>query len=175
MTPKPSSNEDDEGRGSNASKPPNPAPGEVYKVGPGRPPKEYWFKKGQSGNPKGAKRKPPSIVLDLKASFERAFNKKVTITEGERKRIITRADAGFEQLSIQFAKGDRYARRDTFMLAEKLGIDLIAGQNKVIEEVLAADHQAILDAYVARSCDVASPTPSAVFAPPELLDDDTDK
>ena len=29
-----------------------------YKVGPGRPPKEYRFKPGQSGNPKGAKRKP---------------------------------------------------------------------------------------------------------------------
>ena len=29
-----------------------------YKVGPGRPPKEHRFKPGQSGNPKGAKRKP---------------------------------------------------------------------------------------------------------------------
>jgi hypothetical protein len=39
-----------------------------YKVGPGRPPKEYQFKPGQSGNPKGAKRKPKSKVacaLDL--------------------------------------------------------------------------------------------------------------
>ena len=32
---------------------------EEYKVGPGRPPKEYQFKPGQSGNPKGAKRKEP--------------------------------------------------------------------------------------------------------------------
>ena len=29
-----------------------------YNVGPGRPPKEHRFKPGQSGDPKGAKRKP---------------------------------------------------------------------------------------------------------------------
>ena len=45
-----------------------------YKVGPGRPPRAYQFKPGQSGNPKGAKRKPPSIALDLKAALERALN-----------------------------------------------------------------------------------------------------
>ena len=48
-----------------------------YKVGPGRPPKQYQFKPGQSGNPKGAKRKTQSLVPDLKEIFERAFNQKV--------------------------------------------------------------------------------------------------
>jgi hypothetical protein len=152
----------------------DPTPADEYKVGPGRPPKEYQFKPGQSGNPKGAKRKPQSIVLDLKACFERAFNKKVTITEGERKWIITRTEAGFEQLSIQFAKGDRHARRDAFLYAEKLGVDLLAGRRKVIEEALSADHQAILDAYVARSWQVTLSAPARVFAPPELLDDDAE-
>ncbi len=47
---------------------------EEYKVGPGRPPKEHQFKPGQSGNPKGPKRKPPSLIPDLKEIFERAFN-----------------------------------------------------------------------------------------------------
>jgi hypothetical protein len=37
-----------------------------YRVGPGRPPKEFQFKPGRSGNPKGAKRKSPSIAPDLK-------------------------------------------------------------------------------------------------------------
>ena len=32
-------------------------PEDDYRVGPGRPPKEYRFKPGQSGNPKGARRK----------------------------------------------------------------------------------------------------------------------
>ncbi len=34
-----------------------PTSGQEYKVGWGRPPKEFQFKPGQSGNPKGAKRK----------------------------------------------------------------------------------------------------------------------
>jgi len=44
-----------------------------YKVGPGRPPREYRFKPGKSGNPKGAKPKPPSIAPDLKLALERAL------------------------------------------------------------------------------------------------------
>ena len=52
-----------------------------YKVGPGRPPKEYQFKQGQSGNPKGRKRKEPSLLPDLKQLFESAFNKKVKVTQ----------------------------------------------------------------------------------------------
>jgi hypothetical protein len=45
---------------------------------------------------------------------------------------------------------------------------------EAFNEILAGDHQAILDAYVARQThrnDSAAPSP--VFAPPELLDDDT--
>src|ERR1700758_233755 len=84
------------------------AAGEEYRVGPGRPPKEFQFKPGQSGNPKGAKRKKPSIALDLKAVFERAFSKTVTLRQGEKEQIVTKFAAGIEQLVNQFAKGDRH-------------------------------------------------------------------
>ena len=47
-----------------------------YKVGPGRPPREYQFKPGQSGNPKGATPKPPSLMFDLKKIFERGLQSK---------------------------------------------------------------------------------------------------
>ena len=77
-----------------------------YRVGPGRPPKEHQFKPGQSGNPEGARRKPRSIAPDLKALFERALSRKVTLRQGEQKKIITKAAAGIEQLVNQFAKGD---------------------------------------------------------------------
>ena len=120
-----------------------------YKVGPGRPPKEYRFKPGQSGNPKGAKRKPPSLIPDLKEIFERAFNQKVTVTQGERQRVITMWAAGMRQLSVQFAKGDRHARRDAFWIAERLGSEFLTA-TKALNETLARDRQAILDAYVAR-------------------------
>jgi len=142
-----------------------------YKVGPGRPPREYRFKPGKSGNPKGAKPKPPSIAPDLKLALERALNKTVKLKQGEKEQVVTMAVAGIEQLVAQFAKGDRHARRDLIAIADKLGVDLLAGQHKRVQEVLASNHQAILEAYVARQYDMVR-TPPPAFAPPELLDDD---
>ena len=57
-----------------------------YKVGPGRPPREYRFKPGQSGNPKGAKRKSPSMAPDLKAALEQALNKTIKLKQGDKER-----------------------------------------------------------------------------------------
>jgi hypothetical protein len=125
-----------------------------YRVGPGRPPKEYQFKPGQSGNPKGARRKPRSIAPDLKALFERALNRKVTLRQGEQKKIITKAAAGIEQLVNQFAKGDRHARRDIFALAATLRVELVAGQGDALEQsvaaALSANDEALLADYVRR-------------------------
>ena len=78
---------------------------EEYRVGPGRPPKEYRWKPGQSGNPKGAKRKKRSLIPELREEFERVFSKKLKATQGDREQFITRWVAGLEQLSIQYAKG----------------------------------------------------------------------
>jgi uncharacterized protein DUF5681 len=142
-----------------------------YKIGPGHPPKEYQFKPGQSGNPKGAKRKPPSIALDLKTALERALNKTVKLRQGDKERTVSMATAGIEQLVAQYAKGDRHARRDLIALADKLCIDLIAGQHQEIQQALAANHETILRTYVERQYDKVF-TPARVFAPPELLDDD---
>jgi Family of unknown function (DUF5681) len=147
---------------------------EEYKVGPGRPPKEHQFKPGQSGNPKGAKRKAPSLIPALKDLLERAFNQKVKVTRGEQEQSITMWAAGLQQFSIQFAKGDPHARRDAFRIAEKLGGSEFLTPKKAFDEIHAGDRQAILDAYVARQTHrTVSAAPSPVFAPPELLDDDT--
>jgi Family of unknown function (DUF5681) len=125
-----------------------------YRVGPGRPPKEYQFKPGQSGNPKGARRKPSSIAPDLKDLFERALSRKVTLRQGEQERIITKAAAGIEQLVNQFAKGDRHARRDLLALAERLGVDLVEGQGEALGQTVAAalsaNDEALLADYVRR-------------------------
>jgi hypothetical protein len=110
-----------------------------YWIGPGRPPKEYQFKPGQSGNPKGARRKSQSIAPDLKALLEHALSKTVTLRQGEKEKIVTQAEAGIEHLVNQFAKGDRYARRDVIDLANRLGVDLVTGQGKRIEEALQTD------------------------------------
>jgi hypothetical protein len=142
-----------------------------YKVGPGRPPKEHQFKPGQSGNPKGAKRKPKPIAPDLKAALERALNEPIKLKQGEKERITTMAEAGIKQLVAQFAKGNHQARRDLIVLCDKLDVDLMAGQRQAVQEALAANHEAILNTYVDRQYDrVVKRAP--VFAPQELLDDD---
>ncbi len=110
---------------------------EEYKVGPRRPPKEYQFKPGQSGNPKGRKRKAPSLLPDLKQLFDQAMSEEVTITQGDKKMILTKAEAGFKQLARQHAQGDRHARREAVAYAEKFGSDLMPGQRKVSRESLA--------------------------------------
>jgi len=145
-----------------------------YKVGPGRPPKEYQFKPGQSGNPKGAKRKKPTIDFDLKAAFERALKRTATLKRGEKEREVTMAEAGIEQLVAQYAKGDRHARRDVMELAAKFGVDLLGGQEQAIQEALAPHQAAMLEAHVDRQYDKYV-TPTRVFAPPELLDDDPEE
>ena len=146
-------------------------PAQAYKVGPGRPPREYQYQKGQSGNPKGAKRKEPSIELDLKLALERALTNSVTLKQGEKERTVTMAQAGIEQLVAQYAKGDKNARRDLFALASKLGVDLVASAKKALSEALAPHHEAILEAYVDRQYSKYEPS-TPVIAPQELCDDD---
>jgi hypothetical protein len=159
------------GQGHGSDNTPAPRAEEEYKVGPGRPPKEYQWKPGQSGNPKGAKRKKESLIPELKKEFERVFSQKLKVTQGDRQRFISRWVAGLEQLSIQFAKGDRHARRDVLYFAERLGVDLL-NSTKASDETLSADYQAILDAYVERRTQEKDlHASSLVLAPPELLDD----
>ena len=100
-----------------------PVSEEVYRVGPGRPPREFQFKPGQSGNPKGARRKANLIAPDLKTHLERALSGKVAVMEGERERLVSKAAAGIERLVNAFAEGDRHARRDVIDLARRLGVD----------------------------------------------------
>ena len=159
------------GRRSEAAAAKSEATEPEYRVGPGHPPREHQFKPGQSGNPKGAKRNQQSIAPDLKKALEHALNKPVTLKQGDKERIVSMAVAGIEQLVAQFAKGDPRARRDLMEYADELGVDLMAGQQQAIQEALATNQEAILRSYVERQYDKVV-TPSPVFAPPELLDDD---
>jgi hypothetical protein len=76
-----------------------------------------------------------------------------------------------EQRASQPRASDPRARRDLIEYANKFGVDLMAGQHQAIQEALASNHEAILLTYVRRQYDKVA-TPSPVFAPPELLDDD---
>jgi len=126
---------------------------EEYRVGPGRPPKEFQFKPGQSGNPKGKRRKG-SLVGQLKAELERALRQNVTLRQGEKEQTVTMRAAGIRQLVTQFADGDPRARRDLIHLAGKLGVDLMAGRGEGIEEAIEtavlAEDEVLLADYVQR-------------------------
>jgi hypothetical protein len=117
-------------------------------------------------------RKPKPLTPDLKAALEQALSRKAKLKQGDKERLVSMAQAGIEQLVAQFAKGDRHARRDLIALADKLGVDLLAGQKQAVQQAMAAKHQEILAAYLRRHSDQAPP--SRVFAPEELLDDDAD-
>jgi hypothetical protein len=155
----------------------DPSADDTYKVGPGFPPKPYTWKKGcPTPNPKGRPRKVPTMRPDLKKALESALNEKVVITKEKKKTVLTKATLGIQQLVNQFAKGDRYARRDLFQYASRLGVELPA--KHIIAEALGIDEEAILDAALRRRAQQATPEGSPddhVKAPPELLDDDVVK
>jgi len=127
---------------------------ETYEVGYGHPPKNFQFARGRSGNPTGAraKQKVPALALDLKALFERALNEREKFGDREREKIVTKVQAGIEELANQFARGDRYARRDVMDIAEKMGSNLMAGHRDMIERSLAValtpNDQALVDDFI---------------------------
>jgi Family of unknown function (DUF5681) len=150
--------------------------GDAYKVGPGFPPNEHKWKKGcPSPYPKGRPKKVPSLEPEIKKIFEDALNEKIHVTKADKKIMMTRLAMGFEQLAIQWAKGDRYARRDVFTYAAMLGVDLQPKQ--IIAEALGFTHEAIVEAFL-RSKQQLPAEPSTedhVKAPLDLIDDDVTK
>jgi hypothetical protein len=165
-----------EGDKTEAQQKTDPSDEDTYKVGPGRPPKQYtWKKGGPSPYPKGRPKKVPSMKPDLKKAFEAALNERVVITKDKKEIVLTKAALGIQQLVNQFAKGDRHARRDLFQYAALLGVELHV--KDIVEEALGISQEAIVEAYVQRR-----QPPSAraapddhVKAPPDLIDEDVTK
>ena len=86
----------------------------VGEVGYGRPPRATQFKPGQSGNPKGR----PKGSLNLATVLARTLREKVVVTEGGRRRTITKLEASVKQLVNKSASGDERALRLLVQLAD---------------------------------------------------------
>lgn len=78
-----------------------------YAVGYGRPPVHSRFKSGQSGNPRG---RPPGTA-NMTTLIEEALREKVVITEGGRRRSISKGKAIAKQLVNKAAGGNLQATR----------------------------------------------------------------
>ena len=81
-----------------------------YEVGYRKPPVATRFKPGQSGNPKGARRKvPPS---NLGEAVDAALMRRQTVMiDGKRKRM-SRLEIMAERITLDAAKGDIEAQRE---------------------------------------------------------------
>jgi hypothetical protein len=146
---------------------------EADKVGRGHPPRDTRFRKGQpSPNPKGRPRKAQTMLPDLKKAIEQALNKKVRVSRGAKKVLMTRFDIGLERLLNKVAEGDRHAWRLLMDVANKVGVDFQARHKLALEEALAPSYQAILEDYLARRSDANFASTTAVLARPEPPDDD---
>jgi len=79
-----------------------------YKVGPGRPPLHTRFKKGQSGNPGGRRKKNlPALLAD-------ALNETVFVTIDGERRKITKREAVVHQLVNKSTTADLRATKMLF-------------------------------------------------------------
>ena len=73
------------------------------------------FQPGQSGNKKGRPRKTGTVG----ASMLTALSEKVTVTEGGKKKRITKAEAAATQWANKSASGDLRAGKLAFDMAQK--------------------------------------------------------
>ena len=97
-----------------------------YKVGPGKPPLQTRFKKGQSGNPGGRRKKQlPALLAD-------ALDEPVFVTIDGERRQITKREAIVRQLVNKSTTADLRATKMLFdmMKEAELQADAVAPAEK---------------------------------------------
>ena len=88
-----------------------------YETGYRKPPKATQFKKGQSGNPKGAKKK--TEIDDIRLMVEDVLAEPVSLREGERTITVSKLEAVLRAHLLNALKGDQKAAKALFRLAQK--------------------------------------------------------
>jgi hypothetical protein len=85
-----------------------------YEVGYGKPPKEYQFKKGQSGNRKNRPRRAKTQGRLL----SEVLDEKVSITEDGHRRKIPKTEAMLKQVVNRAAQGDKKSTQAVLRMIE---------------------------------------------------------
>ncbi|MFN4142425.1 DUF5681 domain-containing protein [Aestuariivirga sp.] len=88
-----------------------PDPGKSYAVGYGRPPQEYRFKPGQSGNPSGRRRQSsdPNSLEKLKELILKEAYRPIRVREGDKTIRLPAIQASLRTHLMSAAKGDTKA------------------------------------------------------------------
>ena len=100
------------------------------------------FTKGRSGNPKGRPRKATSGAHAVK----KALNAKVVVTEGGRKKRVTKREAMATQMVNMAASGNLQAGKLSFELEAKADNDVDVSAT----DTLSATDQDVIDRLLAR-------------------------
>lgn len=111
------------------------------KVGYCSPPKSGRFRSGKSGNPSGRKKKPLSVLQQI----DTIMNQKITVTEGGKKKRITRQELMIRGLANKAATGEGKA----VLLLEKLKSTHHDSDSPDIDSsLLEADDRATINAFI---------------------------
>jgi hypothetical protein len=93
----------------------------LYEVGYRKPPVAHRFRKGQSGNPAGSKRKRGKNrrAKSLRAELIDELSQSIAVTEGGRRRRVPRQTALVKKIIVDALSGDAKARTQLIQLASK--------------------------------------------------------
>lgn len=119
----------------------------LYEVGYRKPPVAHRFKKGQSGNPAGSKRRrrKNQHSKTLKAELIDELGRRIAVTEGGRRRHVPRQTALVKKIIADALSGDAKARAQLIQLANKAEVN---PETEDADDVIGAAKDAeILDLF----------------------------
>ena len=115
-----------------------------FTVGYKKPPQHSRFRPGKSGNPRGKQKGVRNLGSDVKRTLEVP----VRLNERGRARRVSTQEAALLRLREKALKGDARSLDQLLELAKTFNNS--AAAESVGHQALAAEDQAILDAYAAR-------------------------
>lgn len=119
-------------------------------VGYGKPPKQFQFKPGQSGNPKGRKKGSRGLKTDLGAELR----SKVPVTENGKTRQLTKQQLVLKAMVTKAAKGDTKAAAQVLSMTMQIfGIE----DERTGKSQLNAADEALLADYLASNAGPSEP------------------
>lgn len=117
---------------------------EPFKVGKGKPPREYTWTPGKSGNPGGR----PKGAKNLKTIVSKAAKRKVKVGQGDSERQLLVSEVALYLLQQAVLKGDRKAILD--YLAILMRFEDAGDANTSVGDLSAEDKKMLAD-LIARS------------------------